>query len=218
MTSNITDYSDLIPEYRNDLLDADTKALFEEELVHNSALQMALEEFNDFQELYQEIDSEEPQADETQFAAIMSSIDAGAKNKTSVNQKTKSESTAMTNLLEFWEWMKNSFSLSWGVALVQTAVIAMLLFSGTNQDTFETLSRSSDIETAHSAIFFNIVFQKSAQEEEIRKLLLGIGGSITSGPSVQGLYVVALPADVSIPNVVKILNDSTIVTFSKRAY
>jgi anti-sigma-K factor RskA len=218
MTSNETDYSVLIPEYCNGLLDADMKALFEEELTRNSALQTALEEFNDFQQLYQEIDGEEPQADEAQFDAILSSIDTGIEKQSRLTQKNKYEPVVMAGLLEFWVWLKSSLSLPWGVALVQAAAIVILLFSGTNQDTFETLSRSSDIETAHSAISFNIVFQKSAREEEIRKLLLSIDGSIQSGPSTQGLYVVTLPADASIPRVIKILNDSTIVAFNKRAY
>ncbi len=218
MTSNTVDYFELIPEYQNGLLDADMKALFEKELRDNDVLQTALDEFIDFQQFYQELDGEEPQADDMQFSTILSSITADTKGKSGVSRKSKAEPEAMANLLKFWDWLKNSFSLPWGIALAQTAVIVILLFSGTNQESFETLSRSSGIDTAPPAASFNIVFQKSAQEKEIRKLLLSIGGSITSGPSAQGLYVVALPVDASIPRVIKILNDSTIVTFNRKSY
>jgi len=218
MTSNITDFSDLIPEYQHDLLNPDMKALFEEELTHNSALQMELEEFNDFQQLYQELDSEEPQPDDLQFDAILSSIDAGAEKKNRLIPKNQTEPAAIANLLEFWDRLKTSLTIPWGVALVQMAAIVILLLPGTNKDTFETLSRSSSLDAAHSSISFNIVFQKSAQEEEIRELLLSIGGSITSGPSVQGLYVITLPSDAPIPKVTKILTGSNIVAFNKRAY
>ena len=218
MISNITDYSDLIPEYQYGLLTPDMKALFEEELTKNGALQIALEEFNDFQQLYQELDSEEPQADDLQFDAIVSSIDAGAEKKNRLSQKNQTEPTAIANVLEFWDWLKTSLTIPWGVALVQMVAIVILLLPGTNQDTFETLSRNSSLGAAHSSISFNIVFQKSAQEKEIRELLLSIGGSITSGPSVQGLYVIALSTNAPIPKVTEILTGSNIIVFSKRAY
>ncbi len=218
MTSNITEYSDLIPEYLNGLLDTDTKALFEEKLANDNALQMELEEFVDFLQLYQNADSEEPQPDDTQFNAILSSIDAGVEKKSRLIQKNKSEPAVMANLLEIWDWLKASFTFPWGVALAQAAVIIFLLVPGTSQDTFKTLSRSPGIDSASPAISVNIVFQKSAGEEEIRKLLLGLGGSIISGPSVQGLYIVQLLSDKTISQTMEILNDSTIISFSKRAY
>ena len=107
---------------------------------------------------------------------------------------------------------------SMGVALIQTAAIVLLLIPGSNQDTFKTLSRNSGSDIVTTAGSFNIVFEKSAPEEEIRKLLLSIGGNIISGPSAQGLYVIALTSDKTTSQALQTLKNASIVTFSTRAY
>lgn len=219
MTSNTTDYFDLIPEYHHGLLDSAMNNLFEQELANNSELQGELEEFRRFGQLYGKLDSDEPQASDMHFNAILSSIDTAAQEQRNPSsQKNKPEPSITSSLFELWAWLKDSVSIPWGVALVQTAVIVILLLPGTNQESFKTLSRSSATDDALSGLSFNIVFKKSAQEEEIRKLLLSLGGSITSGPSAQGRYVVFLSSDTTAADAEEILKESAIVIFSKRAY
>jgi hypothetical protein len=56
---------------------------------------------------------------------------------------------------------------------------------------YKTLSGPDGVKDAN-VILFNVAFQESAKEKEIRKLLESVKGRIISGPSSQRFYVIAV--------------------------
>ena len=217
MTSTKTDYSDRIPEYHHGLLDSQANALFEQELEKNIELREELDEFVQFQQLYHEVESEEPRPSPANFEAILSSIASHDQEEERCRGREQ-RSSLQTQFLQVWGWLKESVSIPWTVALVQTVAIVLLILPGSDQESFTTLSRTSSTDKSLPTTSFNVVFAESTQEVEIRKLLQSIGGSITSGPSAKGRYVIVLSSDKTVDEAVDILKESSIVTFSAKAY
>lgn len=80
------------------------------------------------------------------------------------------------------------------VLLTQAALIlvlgTMLVLSRPQQPAFTTLSGGNG---APSAPRLTVVFEAAATEASIRQALHQVGGTLVSGPSAAGVYVVALP-------------------------
>ena len=217
MISNQNDSFDLIPDYHHGLLDPETRDLFEKELTTNAELRGELREFIRFQGIYREIDGEDPKPSETVFRKISESIDAIEEKQQEKIITVQQVPHMATRLQQAWSWLKNSVTIPWGMALVQAAVIVILLLPGTNQTAYKTLGFAPGMENAHAETSYNVVFKDSAQESEIRELLLTVSGAITSGPSTQGRYVISLPPDKANETVVETLKQSEIIVFIEKA-
>jgi predicted anti-sigma-YlaC factor YlaD len=80
------------------------------------------------------------------------------------------------------------------VLATQSALIlvlgTVLVLSRLQQPEFTTLSGGNG---ASNAPRLTVVFESSATEEAIRQALQQVGGTLVSGPSAAGVYVVALP-------------------------
>ena len=63
-----------------------------------------------------------------------------------------------------------------------------------------------------------IVFQPNAQEADIRSLLQSIQGSVSSGPSREGRYVVSVGKQSDLEKVMRTLKQSKFVLFAEPAY
>ena len=61
----------------------------------------------------------------------------------------------------------------------------------------------------------NVVFQENATEGEIRQLLQGIGGSVGSGPSREGRYVIEVDGKSDLPSILGKLQHSPIIVFAE---
>jgi hypothetical protein len=64
----------------------------------------------------------------------------------------------------------------------------------------------------------NVVFKEDASEAKIRNLLSQIGGKISDGPSLSGLYVIGIPSDKNLEEIITTLKKSKIIEMAEKAY
>jgi len=208
------DISDLIPDYCNNRLDANEKADFENLLQKDHKL---LDEYNDFlgfQKLYRQIDPAEPSPSDAIFNQISRKVSAHQK----VERKTPVQSSPLAESIRYyWQQFRESITMPWMLAAAQTVVIVLLLLPATQQDTYSTLSATKEAATAER-ITINVVFRPNALESDIRSLLQSIQGSISSGPSMEGLYVVSISNQSDLDKTIQTIKQSEIVLFAESVY
>ena len=218
MTSENTDYIELIPDYLNGILDRETKSRFEEALATDPELKRELDEFRELQTLYKEALPETPEPSDELFGRILDKIDEVEQSR---YRNDSSVPSLATRLGELWGRFKHSLTIPWGLAMVQAAVIVFLLIPHLPEKTFDTLGFVTQIPGADQKVegemvSFNIVFNESSSEAEIRELLLSISAAIISGPSLKGRYQIAIPGGNE--RVLSDLRQSELILFVEKAY
>jgi hypothetical protein len=217
MTSSNPDYFDLIPEYTQGILDPETHQNFEQEMDTNDSLKLEVEDFLTFRKLYLEVDTHTDQPSDSIFHKISNSIDQPV-IKNNIDLKESSQFRYfMPRVLKVLSELKDSLTIPWGIVLVQTAVIVLLLLPGSFQTIYKTLGSSPPAISTQTGGTFNIVFKQTTQESEIRALLLAVGGTIISGPSVEGRYVIAIRPEKNLNLAVEFLKGSNSILFMEKA-
>jgi len=120
---------------------------------------------------------------------------------------------------------QSMLGLSWKVwagalsvaAVLIVALAGMLVVTRQERPAFETLSeRSSDTGGAR----LSVAFHPNATEETIRQAVLDVHGTIVSGPSATGIYVLKLPTrendGTATNDAIERLSRSGIVRFVER--
>lgn len=211
MAHKDNDKSDLIADYCNNRLDANEKADFESLLQKERELLDECKDFQRFQELYRQIDPAEPSPSDAIFNRIT--------RKVSVHQKVERKSPVQSSppaeaIRRFWQRIRESIAVPWMFAAAQAVVIVLLLIPAPEHNTYSTLSSTEEAANAEK-IGINVVFRPNAPESDIRSLLLGIQGSVSSGPSREGRYVVSIGSRSNLDNAVRTLKQSEIVLFAE---
>lgn len=120
-------------------------------------------------------------------------------------------------LLEAWSWLKEWKSIPWVGRSPAGSCIIIFLPTGITQETHETLDFFPEKMAVQTDPTYNIVFESSASEAEIRTLLLTIDGNIVSGPSAQGRYVIIQPHGSAREQTIARLKLSNIIFFAEIA-
>ena len=214
MTHKNNDKSDLIADYCNNRLDAHEKADFENLLQDDHELLEECKDFQGFQKLYRQIDPAEPSPSNAIFDQIS--------RKISVHQKVKREAPVQSSPLaesirSFWQRIRESIAVPWMLAAAQAVVIVLLLVPAPEQNTYSTLS-APKVASIAEKIGINVVFRPTAPESDIRSLLHTIQGSISSGPSREGRYVVSIGNRSDLDTAVRTLKHSEIVVFAEPVF
>lgn len=205
------DKSDLIADYCNNRLDANEKADFEDLLRDDRELLDECRDFQGFQELYRRIDPAEPSPSGAIFDQITRKISAHQK----VERKAPVQSSPPAkSIRSFWQRIRESIAVPWMLAAAQAVVIVLLLIPAPEQNTYTTLS-STEVAANAEKIGINVVFRPNAPESDIRSLLHGIQGSVSSGPSREGRYVVSIGSRSDLDKAVRTLKQSEIVLFAE---
>lgn len=209
------DISDWIPEYCNNRLDANEKAEFESLLQEDPELLAECNDFQEFQKLYRQIDSAEPSPSDAIFNQISSNINVQQK----VERKASVQSSKLIETIRsYWEQIHEFVSVPWMLAAAQAAVIVLLLMPATDQTT-QTQNTYATLSGSEMAVYveksdINVVFQPTAVESDIRSLLHTIQGSVSSGPSSEGRYVVSISIKSDLDTAIQTLKESEIVLFA----
>lgn len=212
METREKDLSELIPDYCNDQMDADARAEFERVLEKDSALLDEVNDFREFQSLYREADPVEPPPSAALFEQICQR--AGVEQKVEKRQ-TASGPSLVDTIKGYWERIREYTTVPWAFAAVQMAVIVLLLMPATEQqNTYQTLSATQAVESSE-AVRINVVFQPKAMESDIRELLYSVQGSVTSGPSKGGRYVISFAKDSDLQKTLETLQQAEIVLFAE---
>lgn len=214
MTHKDNDKSDLISDYCNNRLDANEKADFERLLQDDPELLEECKDFQEFQKLYRQVDPGEPSPSDAIFNRISSKVGAHQK----VERKAPVQSSLLAeSMRSFWQRIRESIAVPWMLAAAQAVVIVLLLVPAPEQNTYSTLS-TAKVASIAEKIGINVVFRPTAPESDIRSLLHTIQGSISSGPSREGRYVVSLNSRSDLDTAVQTLKQSEIIVFAEPVY
>ncbi len=216
MTSKIEDFFDLVPEYFQGTLDPELEKNFEQEMEKNEDLQLEVQEYSQMRELFAESEVEVTPSDAI-FNRICDSIEK-EESKQRVGQAVQQKTTKASPITIALEWLKESFTLPWSLALVQAAVIVLLLIPNHSSKNYSTLSVANKQTTTAAITSYNVVFKDSAREGEIRALLISIDATISSGPSVQGKYAITIPANKASEDIFEKMKKSQLILFVEKAY
>ena len=217
MTSEPIDFTLLIPDYLNDMLDEKSRVAFEAAVKKDPALKEELEEFKEVRELYQEAIPASTKVSEPIFTRVINSIEAGGKNESSRFEEISYRPSLATRLSEFVTGIGKSITIPWTLALVQAAVIVLLVVARTPENRFNTLGTSPLVPADSERIIVNVVFSDSVTEAQIRGLLLKIDGTIIDGPSVQGRYRIRIEEEQASNQTLAELQQSELIRFAEKA-
>jgi hypothetical protein len=211
MATKDNDKSDLIPDYCSKRLDAHEKADFESLLRDDHELSAECRDFQEFQKLYRRIDPAEPSPSDAIFNRI--SREVGLHQK--VERKAPERSSPLAeSIRHLWQRIRESMALPWMLAAAQAVVIVLLLVPAPQQKTYSTLSTTETAANSEN-VGINVVFRPNAPESAIRSLLLSIRGSVSSGPSTEGRYVISISSRSDLDKAVRTLKQSEIVIFAE---
>lgn len=211
MTDKSRDYEDLIPSYIDGRLAGHEKRAFENQLETDPVLKAQVEEFKLLSQSYEDLPGSLPDPPDDMFDRIMEKVETP--------EKSKSHTSVWDMVLPMFHAFKQAFSvprLAWTVAAVQMAVIVILVFSAPKHGTYQTLSQSTV--GTETILKFNVVFNETASEKQIRQLLTGIGADIVSGPDQNGLYVILVKGTKDRTVAIEKFNSSGVVRFVKDAF
>ncbi len=211
MSYSPAELRELIPLYLNKRLSEKERKEFEFALDKYPELKRELEEFSKIKEVYKEIEHEIPLPSSVLYQRILKNIKPEA--KLALTPPLRGYIERLQNFLN------NFFSsprLSWGVAVVQFAVIILLVITLVRGDRFRTLS--STYAPPKDIVRVNIIFDKESREKEIREVLNKVGAMIIRGPSPEGLYIVEMKERKDIEEVLAGLRKTKVVRFAERAY
>ena len=219
MTTDTNNFQDLIPDYLANRLSVEQKEAFEQQLADDQLLGEELEDFKSFKILYQEIEVEDNPAPDHIFQRITAAIDEAESVPQPVKARNNSDVNVFTQFLtDGWEWLRESLTIPWALAAVQAALIVFLVMPSPQDKTYQTLSSNSPAVEQPEQITYNIVFKESATAQQIKELMLSLNGSITSGPTDQGRYLVSFDQSANLSSLVSLVEDSDIVLFFQSNY
>ena len=211
MTYDDKKLRELIPLYINGTLPEKKRREFEKKLEEYPELKNEYREFLEIKSSYVGIQQKLPQPSEAVFQRVMDGI-KGKSKKAEISL----EPGIFSKLQEFISQFFASPRLSWAVATVQLVVILGLVTFISTGDRFTTLT--SDDPHKGKGIAINIVFDEEAREREIRSVLNRIGAVIVSGPSAEGVYVIAVNKDKDTDDILVELRRFDSVRFADKAY
>lgn len=208
------DISDLIPDYCNNRLDANERADFESLFKEDPELFDECNDFQGFQKLYRQIDPAEPSPSDAIFNQISSRVSAQQKVERKERVKPR---MLVESIRNYWLHICEYVTVPWMLAGAQAVVIVLLLMPATQQNTYSTLSATKETASVEKNTI-NIVFRPNALESDIRSLLHTIEGSVSSGPSREGRYVISIGNQNELDKVMRTLKQSEIVLFAALIY
>jgi hypothetical protein len=209
MTYNLDDLKGMIPLYLNGRLTAAERAALETGLRRHPELEAELKDFSVVKESYGVV-ANPPEIDAD---ALFARIQKGLHGERRMAPDAVKEGP-VEQLMQFLKRIYHTPSLSWSMAGLQFAALLFIFFLVPQSAVFKTYSANTAADA--KMVHLNVVFDKAATEIEIRSLLLKMGAVITSGPSAEGLYVLAVDKAADIDALIRELKASPIVRLAEK--
>jgi hypothetical protein len=209
MIYNPEEFKERIIPYLNGMLSEKEREVFEETLHQNPQLAKEFREFSEIKEVYKEMEGEFSIPSSHLYHQILEHIKSEKKPIRPIVGIEYMEKTK-----DFFNWIFLSPRLSWGIVAVQLAVILFLLIGIPKDSGFKTLTSKPPL--LREGIKINVVFDQETREKEIRELINRIGGSIVSGPSPEGLYIIEIKETKDIEKTMRELKESGITQFVEK--
>lgn len=205
MTSSIQQLREMIPLYLNGSLSEQQTRDFLQEISKHPELEHELAEFSDINDAFESM----PMPDDANFDALFEKIDTTAVKAPS-SAPTKKENY-IDNLKQ---WLVNPF-VSWGVALAQFMLVALILFNAAPEKTdirYQSLSHTEQ----GSKDSISIVFTKTATVGQINTLLLELRLDIVSGPTRGKVFLIRAQDSSDVAKLLDRLRQEKIVRFAEK--
>jgi hypothetical protein len=211
MINNHNKISDTIADYCNDRLSPKDRVEFERLLREDKTVAQEYNDFRGFQKAYRQLDSLEPAPSDALFKRISQAVHL---NNTAPERRGVHTSGVPQYLTAFWQQLRASVTVPWVFAAAQAVVIVLLLVPLPRQTSYSTLS-STEVAAGATERGVNVVFHTTATEGEIRSLLHAFSGSVSSGPSQEGRYVITFKAQGDLEVIIQKIRQSPIVAFAE---
>jgi hypothetical protein len=202
---------ELIPHYLNNTLSEKERKAFEDALRQDPELKIEIEEFAEIKQAYYEIEKDVPPPSELLHQRVLKNIQPQIKLSLIPQKKGYRE-----QIRGFLKWVVGSPRMSWGLVIVQFAIILLLLITLPRGGGFKTLTSRQPL--LGEGVKINVIFDKESREREIREVLNSVGATIVMGPSIDGLYIVQIKEGQNTEKVLKQLKKTGIVEFAEKAY
>lgn len=209
MKYSIEELKAMIPIYLNGSLPEPEAKALEEALRRHPELETELMEFSEIQESYAGIEDNLPLDSDAMFSRVRD----GIRSESRQASETLSDGPA-ARLLRFVKQIYHTPALSWSMAGLQFAALLALFFLVPQQTLFKTYSSPPSTDT--DKVHLNVVFFEEAKEIEIRTLLRKLDAAIVSGPSAEGLYVLAVDKTADIDALLRQLDAAPIVRLAHK--
>jgi len=211
MTYSLEELKELIPLYLNQRLSEKERRAFEDGLNQYPGLKVELKEFSEIQKIYKEIEKDVAMPSDTLYQRVLKNIQPQIKFSLVPAKKSY-----LGQIQDFLKWVFHSPRLSWGIVVVQLAIILLLLIALPKEGPFRTLTSRTPLPA--EGIKINVIFDKESKEKEIMDLLIRVGAIIIRGPSPEGLYIIEIERKQDIKRVIEDLKETRIVKFAEMAY
>lgn len=210
MTSNPEQLRDMIPLYLNGSLSEPETEEFLQAMQKHPELAQELSEFSAINDTFNAM----PMPDDDKFDALFEKI--SARHSLSAQQAVHSASAPLAQgFVDYLkQWFTNPF-LSWGVALAQFAILAVVIFSlpvAKQDQRYQTLSDSGHVQ----ASTMNIVFNPTATLEQTNNLLHQYRLEIISGPSTANVFVIKVGNAAEMDQLIGQLRQHELVRFVEK--
>lgn len=180
-------YEDMIPSYLNGRLADEEKQAFLHQLETDQYLKIQVEEFSNIKESCSGLSDALPKPSKEIFSKIIERVESSEnEHKTNVRSDDL-QPPFYKKLTDFFRVPE----VAWSLTVLQAAVIVFLVYYEPALSEYETLS-SPPVSVQSEHIEFNIVFDESAMEKQIRHLLHSTGAEIINGPEENGLYTISV--------------------------
>ncbi|MGD8886028.1 MAG: hypothetical protein PVF34_10415, partial [Gammaproteobacteria bacterium] len=208
---------ELIPLYINGALAGKHKIAFEKSLKNDPNLKQEYMEFYEIEAYFDQLNTTSRQhLDQLYNNIINKLIEADETAEAESAQELSAEKK-----VDFVHHILTSSQVGWGLAVLQFAVLAVLLI-------FVVPNNSSSVEAKISATQLlqqttgrkiNVVFRDNATHQQIRDLMLKLDLSMFSGPTEIGLYTVSIDGSEQLArDRLNKLRNSDIVVLADPAY
>jgi hypothetical protein len=210
MTSSVEQLREMIPLYLNGSLSKKQTEEFLQAMQKHPELGQELSEFSDINDAFNAM----PMPDEDKFDALFEKISASnsqAEQKPAVAASVAQQESFFDTLKQ---WFSNPF-LSWGIAMAQFAILAVVIFSLPVEKPDQRYQTLSD--TSHTqASSINIVFKPTATLEQINNLLHQHQLEIISGPSTANVFLISARNSADMDTLIGQLRQQELVRFVEK--
>ncbi|NOZ54322.1 MAG: hypothetical protein GXP08_14520 [Gammaproteobacteria bacterium] len=213
---------ELIPLYINGALAGKHKKAFERSLKNDQYLKQEYLEFYEIEAYFDQMEIVSEQHLEQLFNKIKNLIDDLVEEKTSPQKQAVTSGVNANFLYQ----VLSSARIGWGLAILQFIILVIgLVFivpQYPNQaeiklNTMQLLQQQAQAKARAKKI--NVVFQNTANQNQIRDLLLSINAQMDSGPTDIGLYTISVAGNEAlVSQVLDTLRKSEHIVLAEPAY
>lgn len=208
-------FRELAPLYVKGELTAEQRMAFEQQLEQDDELKHEVEEYSVIKDSYSGLLSTLPEPSPDIFLKVMNKIRVEERLE-EVLPSTRKDPSKISVIMDGFRRFFSMPGPAWTLAAVQAVALLIIVFSGQSETGFKTLSGGD--EAAQNDIKLNVVFNETAQQGDINRLLMELGATLVDGPAETGLYVVLVHDETKKDEALNILGKAPEVKFVQLRY